>query len=69
MAKKITVVGPCEEMLKGVNVTSSPTGSPKVNGEAVPGGYSRTSSPDGVPEVTRDTNVGKEAKENVGDRG
>ncbi len=69
MAKKITVSGPCNEILKGVNVTSSPSGSPKTNGESVPGGYTRTSSPNAAPEVTRDGSVGKEAKDNVGGRG
>lgn len=68
MAKKISIVGPCEEILKGVNVTTKPSGSPKVDGETVPGGYKRTSSPNAVPEVTRDGNVGKEAKDNVGGR-
>lgn len=62
MAKKITIAGPCEEILKGVNVTSKPSGSPKVKGETVPGGYSRTPSPNAAPEVTRDSSVGKAAK-------
>ena len=65
MAKNI-VRGPAEEMLKGVNVSTKPSGSPKTNGEAI--GPKRTSTPNGPPEVTRDGSVGKEAKENVGGR-
>ena len=38
MAKNI-VRGPAEEMLKGVNVSTKPSGSPKVNGEAICLGY------------------------------
>ena len=49
MAKNNLVKGPCEEMLKGVNVSTKPSGSPKVNGEAI--GPKRTSSPNGVDEV------------------
>lgn len=71
MAKKITIAGPCNEILKGVNVTTKPSGSPKVNGETsgAIGNYKRTSSPNAVPEVTRDGSVGKQAKDNVGGRG
>ena len=65
MAKSI-VRGPAEEMLKGVNVSTKPSGSPKVNGE--PQGPKRTSTPNGPAEVTRDGSVGKEAKDNVGGR-
>ena len=70
MAKNNLVSGPCEEMLKGVNVSTKPSGSPKVNGETsgAIGAYKRTGSPNAVPEVTRDGSVGKEAKENVGGR-
>lgn len=70
MAKNITIAGPCEEILKGVNVSTKPSGSPKVNGETTGaiGQYKRTGSPNGVPEVTRDGSVGKQAKDNVGGR-
>jgi hypothetical protein len=66
MAKNNLVSGPCEEMLKGVNVSTKPSGSPKTNGE--PQGPKRTSTPNGPAEVTRDGSVGKQAKENVGGR-
>ena len=68
MAKNNLVKGPCEEILKGVNVTTKPSGSPKVNGESTGaiGGHKRTSTPNGPAEVTRDGNVGKQAKDNVG---
>ena len=61
---KSIVRGPAEEMLKGVNTSTKPSGSPKTNGESI--GQKRTSTPNGPAEVTRDGNVGKQAKENVG---
>lgn len=66
MASKINIVGPAQEILKGVTVTDKPSGSAKTNGE--PQGQKRTSTPNGPPEVTRDGSVGKQAKDNVGGR-
>lgn len=66
MAKNISIAGPCNEILKGVNVSTKPSGSAKTNGE--PQGPKRTSTPNGPPEVTRDGSVGKQAKDNVGGR-
>lgn len=63
---KINIAGPASDILKGVNVSDKPSGSPKTNGEPI--GPKRTSTPNGPAEVTRDGSVGKQAKDNVGGR-
>ena len=72
MAKKnnITIAGPADANRLGVTPSTSPSGSPKVNGETTGpmNQYKRTSSSNAADEVTLDGSVGRLAKDNVGGR-